>query len=313
MYGWLLPGAESFVDWLGRRPSWLRRMAERAGFVRGLLLFVASVRSRRIAVVRAQAGWRTLLLLRALFGRERKLVALHFIVHPGGGRIWRSIDRWAVRRALAVGQVLTEWERDQYAAAYRLPMTRFVHVPWALRRERSQTLPPAPTEPLVLCAGRAFCDWETMFAASAGTGWPLTVVCAKDDLERVRRLNVAGDVEVESDLGAEEFSALLRRATVLVIAMREAGVSQGHVRLMDANDAGVAVVATRTRSLEQYVIEGQTALLVEPGDAGAMRTAVGRLLDDAAERERLRGSAFDHSQSWTGHDYLQATTRLLDT
>lgn len=313
MYGWLLPGADSFIEWLGRRSRWVRFGAERVGVLRGLLLFVASVNADRIVLVRAEAGWRTLLLLRAALGRRRKLIALHFIRHPDGGRVWPIVDRWAVRRALAVAQVLTEWEREQYATFYGLPASRFRYVRWALRRQPAAELPPAPAEPLVLSAGRAFCDWETLFAAAQGRGWPLTIVCDASDLGRVQALNGSGIARVQSGVPADEFAALLARATVLVIAMDEAGVSQGHVRVMDANEAGVAVVATRTRSLEEYATDRETALLVEERDAIGLRAAVERLLNDGTERERLRRGAFERSQSWTGRNYLEATARLLDT
>ena len=60
--------------------------------------------SDAVAVVRTGPGWRALLLARALLGRRRKLVALHFIVHPHRGRlrdrVSDGLDRWAVRRAL---------------------------------------------------------------------------------------------------------------------------------------------------------------------------------------------------------------------
>jgi glycosyltransferase involved in cell wall biosynthesis len=88
--------------------------------------------------------------------------------------------------------------------------------------------------------------------------------------------------------------------------MYDAGVSQGHVRLCDAVDAGVPVVASRTRSLEGYVEDGRTAVLVDPGDAGALRLAVDGLLSDPAGRERLAQAAFERAAAWTWPDYLAA-------
>jgi hypothetical protein len=308
-YAWLLPGVESFGSWLERAPRWARAAATRFGFVRGVLLFVASVRRDRIAVVRVDPGWRTLLLLRALLGRRRKLVVLQFIRHPIPGRFWPRVDRWAVRRAMVVGQVLTEWERGEYARAFGVE--RFVCVPWPWRRRPASELPAAPAEPMVLASGRAFCDWPTLFAAATGSDWPLVVVCSPQDRQAVASLAVGCGARVLCDLAADEHAALLARATVSVIAMREAGISQGQIRLMDANDAGVAVVATATRSLDGYAVAGQTALLVPPGDAPALRAAVDRLLRDRDERERIRRSAFERSQRWTGLDYLESIAALV--
>jgi len=49
---------------------------------------------------------------------------------------------------------------------------------------------------------------------------------------------------------------------------------------------GTPVIATRAASLPEVV--GDAGLLVEPGDADALRKAVLRLLGDAGLRERLR-------------------------
>src|SRR5947209_4102746 len=114
MYAWLLPGVASFGTWLQARPAPVRALALRFGPARGVLLFLASLGYDRVGVVRTDPGWRALLLLRALLGRRRKLVVLQFIRHPVPGRVWPRIDRWAVRRAMADGHVLTPWERDEY-------------------------------------------------------------------------------------------------------------------------------------------------------------------------------------------------------
>jgi hypothetical protein len=297
-YGWLLDDVDCFE----------RRRAPRSGPLRGLLLFCASVRAPAVVVIRTDPGWRTLLLLRALFGRRRKLVVLQFIVHPGTGRAWDAVDRWAVRRALRTGQVLSEWESAECARRYGIE--RFVWVPWAWRRHAAEALDSPARQWRVLCAGRAFCDWETLFDAARGRDWPLAVVCSREDETRVRRLG-ADCAEVHSEVPPERFRELLGEASIVVVAMRDAGVSQGHVRLMDANDAGVAVVCSATRSVESYVADDETAALVPPGDAPALRAAVERLLADPEERERLRRAAFERSQRWTGEMYLAAIGALI--
>jgi hypothetical protein len=314
-----LSGVRTFADWLARLPAPLARAADRVGALRGVLLFVASVRHETVAVIRTGPGWRSLLLLRALLGRRRKLVVLHFLVHPEpeGGlpralyRLWDPIDRLAIRRATREGQVLTAWEREDYAERYRLSQDRFRLVPWPWRRTAGDSLPEPPREPLVLSSGRALCDWPTLFAAARGSEWPLVVVCSADDLPEVRALNADAGADVRSEIPPHEHAALMARATVLVVTMREREVSQGQVRLMDAADAGVPVVITGTRGLQGYVEPGRTAILVPPEDPAALRTAVDGLLADAPERERIRRAAWERSLAWTGEHYLRAIGDLL--
>lgn len=317
-YLWLIPDVQTFGERLERLPVPLRRIFGRVGILRGLLLFAASLR-RETVVIRTGPGWRTLLLLRALFGRQRTLVVLHFLVHPPppgglrrlGHRLWEPVDRWAIRRAMREGQVLTTWEREEYARRYGIPQERLRLVPWPWRRTPPRALPPAPRQPLVMSSGRALCDWPTLFAAAEGADWPLVVVCSRQDRAEVDRLNVSGRAEVRCEIAPAEHAELLARATVFVVTMREAGVSQGHVRLMDAADAGVPVVITGTRSLRGYAVPGLTAVVVPPEDPQAMRAAIDRLLEDPAERERIRREAWERSTAWTADDYVKAIADLV--
>ena len=304
-YAWQLPGAESFEAWLDARPAPLARLARRVGAVRGVLLFAASTRRDAVAVIRTDPGWRALLLLRAALGRRRKLVALHFIAHPSG--LGDRLDRWATRRALRAAQVLSAFEVAEYARRYGTD--RFRHVPFPLLREAAP-LPPAPAEPLVVAGGRAHCDWPTLFAAAEGAPWPLTVVCSPDDRADVDRLNADGRAEVLTDLHRDDYRALLARATACAVVMRERGLSQGHVRLADAVEAGAPIAATATRSLEGYVTDGETALLVAPGDPGALRAALDHLHADPALRERLRAEAHRRACARTWPEYLSDLRRL---
>jgi glycosyltransferase involved in cell wall biosynthesis len=281
------------------------------GPLRGARLFLASIRADAIGVIRTGDGWRSVLLLRALLGRRRKLVAFQFLVHPGQGRLWDRIDRWAVRRALLVGPVCTRSEQADYAARYGLPAERFPFVPWPWRIARTAELLPAPATPLVLSTGRAFCDWPTLFEAARGRGWPLTVVCSREDRPTVGALNADGTATVLSEVPAHEHQELMKRATVLVAAMRDVGVAQGHNRLMDAADAGVPVVTSDVCGIRDYSVDGETALRVPPGDAPALRDAVERMLDEPETRERVRRAAFERSQQWTAEEYLGALRDLL--
>jgi hypothetical protein len=257
-------------------------------------------------------------VLSALTAR-RRLVAIHFIDHPPPAgrvrralhRLGRPLDRAATRRALLVGHVLTAPERDAVAQRFGLEAERVRVVPFALRRHEEDVLPPAAAEPLVVAAGRAHCDWPTLFAAARDARWPLTVVCGAHDRPEVDRLNASGRAAVLSEIPREQCSRLLRRAAVAAVVMRDEGVSQGHVRLMDAVDAGAAIVATRTRSLDGYAVDGETALLVAPGDARALREAIDRLLEDPAERGRLRTAAFERAAQWTGPAYLDALAVMV--
>ena len=50
---------------------------------------------------------------------------------------------------------------------------------------------------------------------------------------------------------------------------------------------GLPVVATRWRGIPDVVADGETGLLVEPGDEAALADGLGRLLNDPELRARL--------------------------
>jgi glycosyltransferase involved in cell wall biosynthesis len=91
----------------------------------------------------------------------------------------------------------------------------------------------------------------------------------------------------------------------------EEGSSAGHGRLRAAVDAGVPVVASRVRALEGYVEDGETALLVPPGDPEALRSAIEAVLADHELATRLREGAVAHAGRWTYGDYFDAVRGLL--
>ncbi|HEU0315968.1 MAG TPA: glycosyltransferase [Solirubrobacteraceae bacterium] len=313
-YGPYLHEAHPFDRWLWGLPVSVSRAAARYGALRGVLLFIASIRAPAIALVRQDRGWRTLLLTRALLGRRRKLIALQFIAPaPEPGRLPRlraKVERWALRRALRAGHVLTRAEVDLYARRLDLDPGRFAYIPW-YRATAGANPPEYAVDGGLLSAGRAFCDWETLLAATGDLPWPLTVVCSAEDRPRVVGLDPDGRVDVRSEIPVAEYRALLRGAALAVFAMHDGGVSQGQVRLSDAADAGVPVVVTATASLVDYVMPGVTAVTVPVGDPRALRAAISALMAAPAGRRELRDRAARHASAWTSDDYWRAVEALL--
>ncbi|MCO5101418.1 MAG: glycosyltransferase [Burkholderiaceae bacterium] len=63
------------------------------------------------------------------------------------------------------------------------------------------------------------------------------------------------------------------------------------IALLQAQAAGVPVVATRAGGMPEVVDDGVTGLLVEPGDVLALADALRRLVDDPALREQMGAAA----------------------
>jgi glycosyltransferase involved in cell wall biosynthesis len=61
--------------------------------------------------------------------------------------------------------------------------------------------------------------------------------------------------------------------------------------LLETMACGRPLVATETPGIRDYVVDGETGLLVPPGDPDAFADAVGSLLDDPETAGRLAANA----------------------
>jgi len=77
----------------------------------------------------------------------------------------------------------------------------------------------------------------------------------------------------------------LRMAKLLVLASIEReGLS---VALIEGASAGLPLVGSRLGGIPEVIEDGGNGVLVEPGNAEELASAVGRLLDDGPLRERM--------------------------
>jgi hypothetical protein len=306
-----------FTTVLDSLPGPVSRLILGHGALRGLVLALLAVRYESVAVIRYDPGWRSLLLARALLGRHRKLVVLQFFDHPArrtfAALLWRELERWALGRSLAVAQVLTAAELQVYPARFELGPERFALVRFAARFRGPEFPPPLPRENgPVVAAGRAHCDWESLFAAAASRCWDLQVVCSAEDRDIVHRLNARhrAGAQISVELSHAETHALLSHAAISVICVSDGLLGRGHIRLAEATDTGAAIVASDVASLCGYVQDGVTATLVPAGDATALRAAVEALMGDPERRAAQVAGAYAAAGSWTGVDYGVALQAL---
>jgi glycosyltransferase involved in cell wall biosynthesis len=113
-------------------------------------------------------------------------------------------------------------------------------------------------------------------AAIVGDGPDRTAVAAE--------LGDAGELLGERDDVAEQ----LARADVFVLSSRSEGLPMA---ILEAMAAGLPVVATAVGGIPELVADGETGLLVPPGDADALAEALRRLVADPELRRRLGDAA----------------------
>jgi glycosyltransferase involved in cell wall biosynthesis len=134
--------------------------------------------------------------------------------------------------------------------------------------------------PHVLYAGRLSAEKGVLQLVEAARGLPLVV--AGDGPLRDRVPQALGWVPHDELLG------LYARATVVACPSLREGFG---VACAEAMAHGRPVVASAVGGLRDLVVDGETGLLVPPGDVAALRAALERLLADAELRRRLGEAA----------------------
>ncbi len=83
------------------------------------------------------------------------------------------------------------------------------------------------------------------------------------------------------------------------------------ITVIEANACGVPVVAAHVPGLRDAVVDGETGVLVPPGDRKAMARALIGLLHDREERERLAGNAVARSRLYTWENTARQTLQVI--
>jgi glycosyltransferase involved in cell wall biosynthesis len=119
-------------------------------------------------------------------------------------------------------------------------------------------------------------------------------------------LSASARVRFLGQVPREELPHLYRRAAVAVFPSY--GEAFG-LACVEAMSCGAAVVSAVGGSGLELIEAGESGLLVEPGDSGALASAIVRLLNDAALRSRLGVAA--RSRVVENFDLQDAATRNL--
>ncbi len=180
--------------------------------------------------------------------------------------LFRPIVR-AARMVLCVSDALTETARRLGAGEVRV-------VPVGVTVPDVTVEPEEP--PHVLFVGRLSEEKGVLELMEAARGLPLVVI--GDGPLRDRVPGALGFVP------PAELPVHFDRAAVVVCPSRREGYG---VVARQAMAHGRPVVATAVGGLAEAVVDGETGLLVPPGDTAALRAALERLLGDADLRARL--------------------------
>lgn len=225
-------------------------------------------------------------LIKRLTGSKRPLVAWMFNLGQTYGGFKGRLARFGLR-SVDCFVVHSSAEIESYSRWLQLPRERFVFVPLSIQTAAASQ-EADEREPYVFAMGTANRDYGLLFQAVEALGYRTIVVAGEHAVSGLPR---PSNVSVLSQLTLKECHRLCQQARVNVIPVDNVVTASGQVTLLETMMYGKAVVATRCVGTVDYVDDGRTAVLVEPRNLSALRTAIEQLWLNAAARARMGEAA----------------------
>lgn len=233
--------------------------------------------------------------MRAIFSRATRVCLVGFIFTRRDNRAIDKLRRlyfeWLFSHLDGV-IAYSALEKKRYEALFPRAASKFGSIPYGLYIHGYENAPAIddPTLTYALSAGRSGRDYRTLFEVFARTGYPLHVVC--DSQRALTGCPAANNIEVLRNCYGPGFQKELAGAGMVIVPLAVADISAGQMVVIQAMAYRKAIVATRTPTIEEYLVHGDNALLVEPHDPDALQQAVERLRADPALASRLAENAF---------------------
>lgn len=222
-------------------------------------------------------------------------------------RLYSQLDRWSLRAAVKVLTVSRPFRQELQAKGVRAERIEIVHnairPDWgaegrkpANAAELRVAMKIAPDRNVILIVGRLSREKDHLTLLDAVARLRprfaphLVIVGEGPERERIEERIRALGLEESVILTGQRDSAepYYGIADVAVLSSWSEGSPNA---LLEAMAARVPVVATAVGGVPEIVTHGESALLVEPGDAGRLAASMERLLEDPRLASALAGRA----------------------
>lgn len=138
-------------------------------------------------------------------------------------------------------------------------------------------------------------DYAALFQAVAGLPVEVQVAAAgmwyAREKDRQLRAQIPDNVKPVDHLSPVRLREWYARAQFVVLPLRDLVYSAGATSCLEAGSMGRAVIAFRSRGITDFVIDGETGILLSLGDVAGMREAIAYLLANPKEARRLGENA----------------------
>jgi hypothetical protein len=210
---------------------------------------------------------------------------------------WRRGTWWLDRVACRAGLraldgptvtycVLSTAELELFPRTWGVDPERVAFTPFCYTLTEAALAQPTRSGGGVFAGGDSMRDYGPLLEASAGLRADVTLAVRR--APPAWRKRAGANVRL-GPVSGDRFFELMRAADVVVVPLQE-GIdrSAGQQTYLNAMAMGKVVVVTDSPGARDYVDDGVTGLIVAPGDAHALATALETVLDPAWRAEARR-------------------------
>lgn len=131
--------------------------------------------------------------------------------------------------------------------------------------------------PYIYSAGAAHRDWQTLIAALKMLDYR-AILSPGFDFKAPDALPER--IKILPPQPPEDGRQLLRKAQLAVLSLKDTDLPSGPLVLLDAMSMGKPVIASRVNGTLDYIIDGETGILVSPNNPSALAEEIRRLMED---------------------------------
>ena len=169
-----------------------------------------------------------------------------------------------------------------------LPSVRHAFIPFGIDPQEFPPLEDTPPGDYIISAGDGARDYDTLVQASTQLSIPTQAVSQR---YRPARGGLPDHVTFRGYTPISELKRMIAASRLVVLPLQNVPVSCGHSVLLQSMAMGKAVVVSRVPGVADYVVDGETAVLCEPGDAQDLADKVSALLRHPERARRIGESA----------------------
>jgi glycosyltransferase involved in cell wall biosynthesis len=196
--------------------------------------------------------------------------------------------------------VFSRIEIDLYARQFHIPKSRFSFVHWGIQRPTTGSAPLHPPNPYVSAIGGNARDYGTLIeAARLLPDIPFALVVRPSSLDGQI---IPANVTVHVNLPLETTMSVLSESRFMVLPLNSSVVPCGHVTIVAAMHLGKTMIVTASAGIEDYVRDGENAIMVSVASVADLVQAITRLWHDVSLCQSLEKRGF-----------LFATTQCTET